>query len=86
MSCICIYHYFGLLIVYGQFFLGTCYYLNAFCQDFTHSIRNIDKLGDKYAKKTAAATPTPDQGRDVFDRELNKEICGAIDFQAEIIE
>lgn len=80
---ICVYHYCGLLIVYGQFFLGICYYLNAFCQDFTFSIRNIDKLHHEYVEKGAGPSP---RERIEFDCALNKEICGAVDFQGEIIE
>lgn len=69
-----------------QFFLGVSYYLNAFCQDFTCSIRKIDKLRDEYVSKTAAAAATPPTDRIEFDRALKKEICEYVDFQAEIIE
>lgn len=81
ISYVCVYHYFGLLLVYGQFFLGICFYSNAFCQDFTYSIRNIDKLRNEYVKKTAAT-----RDRNEFERALNQEICESIDFLAEIVE
>ena len=80
-SYVCVYHYFGLLIIYGQFFLGICFYLNAFCQDFSLSIQNIDKLRYEYIKRTAAT-----RDRIEFERALNEEICKNIDFQAEIVE
>lgn len=62
-----------------------CLYLDAFCRDFCVSIRKIDKLREEYVKKVAGQPPPP-HGRIEFDGELNKEICDAIDFQAEIVE
>lgn len=79
---VCVYIFLGSVFVHGQFFIGICFYLKAFCQDFTNSIqKHIDELHDNLVKKTAAS-------RDLiaFENALNKELCAAIDFQADIIE
>lgn len=74
--------FFGFLIIFGQFFCGVCYYLNAFCQDFILTIQNIDKLCNDYAQKATEEK----NNRIAFEQALNKELCVAINFQADIIE
>lgn len=73
--------YCGLLFVYTQFFLGVCFYLDAFCEDFIDSIRNIEKLRDKIVKNTTAI-----RDRIQYEREFRKKICEAVEFQGDIIE
>lgn len=84
ISAVCAFHYFGLLTVYVQFFLGMCFYLNAFCQDFAISIRKIEKWRDQNVENTATQPIAP---RDLIESEcaLKKQICEIVDFQAEII-
>lgn len=36
--------YFGALIIYIQFFVGSCAYLSAFCKDFALSSEHFDEL------------------------------------------
>lgn len=67
--------------MYLQFFLGSGYYLKAFCQDFGLMIQNVNELRDEYVKKKSAA-----RDRIQYERALKKELSNAVDFQGDILE
>lgn len=73
VSFIHIYQYFGLLVIYTQFFLGVCFYLFGFCRDFSFSMEMIDKLTVNIA------------GRE-YETTLNGQLCDIIEFHSEILE